>query len=128
MQNYVTSFLDNGVLALPYRRGYFCVTKAAYYTNSLAYARVWPVIKNNLRSWRKLESLPAPSILIVVSEPFVEVVRGQSGKFTTTIIPQDRPDAAAQAIPSFSPQLNMIFEWALKYGNAIFIVLVSHLK
>ena len=32
-------------------------------------------------------------------------MRGQSGKFTTTIIPEDRPDAAAQLLPSFSPSL-----------------------
>ena len=101
--SYVSSFLNNGVLALPFRRGYFCVMRAAYYTNSLAYARIWPVIKNNLRGWRQLSSLPAPSVIIVVSEPSIEAVRGQSGKFTTTIIPQDRLDTAAEVIPSFSP-------------------------
>ena len=105
LRNNVSTFLNDGVLAYPNRRGYFCVTEAAYYTNSLAYARVWPVIKNNLRGWRQLDSLPAPSILIVVSEPLVSVVSGQSDEFTTTIIPQDRSDAAAQVPPSFSPSL-----------------------
>jgi hypothetical protein len=38
----------------------------------------------------------------IASEPSVNVVRSQSGEFITTIIPQDRPNAAAQVLPSFS--------------------------
>jgi hypothetical protein len=38
----------------------------------------------------------------IASDPSVNVVRGQSGEFITTIIPQDRPNAAAQVLPSFS--------------------------
>lgn len=113
LRRYLTSFLEKGVTTSPDRRGYFSVTLAAYYTNSIAYAGVWPVIKNNLRGWRKLESLPSPSILIVVSEPLVSDVRGQNKNFTTAIIPQDRSNDAADVLASSS--LSLTIE---QYANA----------
>lgn len=70
-----SSFIADGVLARGDRRGYYSVTRAAYWTNSVQYARIWPIMKSNLREWRHIENVPPPSIL--VSEPVVEdLVRG----------------------------------------------------
>ena len=42
------SFIFNGVQARATRRGYYSVTAATYWTNSMQYARIWPITKANL--------------------------------------------------------------------------------
>ena len=61
-------------------------------------------MKNDLRGWRRLTSIPVLSTVIVCSEPVIEDIRGKNGIFSTTVIPRDRVEAAAQ-LPSFSSSL-----------------------
>ena len=59
-------------------------------------------MKNHLRGWRRLKSIPVLSALIVCSEPAIEDIRDANGIFNTTVIPQDRVEAAAQTLSSSS--------------------------
>ena len=100
-----SSFITNGVQAWVDRRGYYSVTRATYWTNSIQYARIWPIMKSNLQEWRHLENLPQPSILIVVSEPAVVDLIGDSTNLNTVVIPQEDIAKATAVCRSYSPLL-----------------------
>jgi len=100
-----SSFITSGVQARGDRRGYYSVTRAAYWTNSVQYARIWPIMKSDLRGWKYMTSIPPPSILIVVSEPIVEDMIGNSTCLNTVVIPQQDIAKAAAVCHLFSPLL-----------------------
>ena len=100
-----SSFIADGVQPRGDRRGYYSVTRATYWTNSVQYARIWPIMKSNLRGWRHLENLPQSSILIVVSEPAVADLIGDSSNLKTVMIPQEDIAKAAAVCHSYSPLL-----------------------
>lgn len=99
------SFLGAGVQARADRRGYYTVGPAAYYTNSVQYSGLWPVIKSDLKGWRRLKEMPIPSILLVCSEPIIDDIKGITGEYTATIIPQEEIELVTSVSPSFSPSL-----------------------
>lgn len=94
------SFTSYGVQARATRRGYYSVTPASYWTNSIQYARIWPTMKASLRNWRKMEQIPSPSLLIVVSEPNI-----MENGLIKTVIPQAETVKAAEVCHSYSPLL-----------------------
>jgi hypothetical protein len=106
----IPSFIKEGVQMRGNRRGYYSVFPAVYYTNSIQYSHIWPVMKSDLSGWRYMNSLPPPSLLIVVSEPHVGDLQG---KFSTTIIPQTETRVVAEA--TSSPSLSLTLD---KYVNA----------
>ena len=106
LEDFLSSFITDRVHTNRIdRRGYYCVTRATYWTNSAQYARVWPVIKSKLRGWRDLPELPSPNTLIVVSEPVTDDVTGASGIYTSAVIPQDDTEMAREVPPSSSASL-----------------------
>jgi len=94
------TFVANGVLAIGNRRRYYSVTPATYWTNSPQYACIWPTIKANLSNWRRIDHIPPPSLLIVVSEPNIT-----SNGLETIVIPQVETLKATEVCPSYSSPL-----------------------
>lgn len=101
----ISSFISKGVQAMGTRRGYYSVARATYWSSSVQYARIWPIMKQHLRGWRRMQHIPPPSLLIMISEPAITaLIRGSSG-LSTVVIPQHEVAKAAEACNSYSTLL-----------------------
>ena len=96
----LSSFLEYGPAILDMtgiqKRSYLSTEAAVYYSNSHAYARLWPVIKTELSRYRELDTIPRECSLIAMGRIPPRIITGEENNLLVARIPQNNPALGAR--------------------------------
>ena len=103
MRDVVVSFLKSGVVRGYSRRGqshnWMSTRPCVYYSNSLPFSRLWPILSQGIRNYETYTTIPPPSLLVLVTGADSDVLFGNTNDISAARIRQSRKDYAAEVFP-----------------------------
>jgi hypothetical protein len=109
----LSSFLSYGPIIMEgdiptLKSSYLSTLPAVYYSSSLTYARLWPILKLGLSQYRLIDPIPQEVSLIAISRVSGTVLNGEVPSVKTARISQDNRGLAAKA--SSSNYMSLTFD------------------